>query len=102
LTHGEESGLSALKSRLSAVFSPEAIVAPQIDEAFELSKSSFRKLDINEPRRLAPEKVARLDWHNELSKLLLDVSEAVNQQADERGRAAIIRRLKRALEASEE
>jgi metallo-beta-lactamase family protein len=102
LTHGEESGLSALKSRLSAVFSPEAILAPQIDEAFELSKSSFRKIDLNEPRRLAPEKVARLDWHNELSRLLLDVSEAVNQQADERGRAAIIRRLKRALAATRE
>jgi metallo-beta-lactamase family protein len=102
LTHGEESGLSALKTRLSAVFSPEAIIAPQIDDAFELSKSSVSKIDINEPRRLAPEKVARLDWHNELSKLLLDVGEAVNQQADERGRAAIIRRLKRALEATKE
>jgi metallo-beta-lactamase family protein len=98
LTHGEQSGLSALKNRLSAVFSPEAIIAPQIDDAFELSRSSFSKIELNEPRRLAPEKVARLDWHNELSRLLLDVSEAVNQQADERGRAAIIRRLRRALD----
>jgi metallo-beta-lactamase family protein len=31
---------------------------------------------------------------------LLDVSEVVNKQADERGRAAVIRRLKHALEAS--
>ena len=42
--------------------------------------------------------VARLDWHNDLSKLLLDVTEAVDTAADEKGRATIIRRLRRALE----
>ncbi|TGS89761.1 MBL fold metallo-hydrolase, partial [Mesorhizobium sp. M8A.F.Ca.ET.213.01.1.1] len=56
-------------------------------------------VDANEPRRLKPEKVARLDWHNDLSKLLLAVTEAVNTAADERGRAAIIRRMRRALDA---
>ena len=102
LTHGEESGLNGLKSRLSPSLSNDRIVIPQLDEVFELSAAGFRRLDINEPRRLHPEKVARLDWHNDLSKLLLDVSEAVNAQADERGRAAVLRRLRRALDAAEQ
>ena len=50
------------------------------------------------PRRLRPEKIARLDWHNDLSRLLMDVNEAVSAAADERGRAAVIRRMRRALE----
>jgi metallo-beta-lactamase family protein len=55
-------------------------------------------VELNEPRRLKPEKIARLDWHNDLSKLLLDVNEAVSAAADERGRAEVIRRMRRALE----
>jgi metallo-beta-lactamase family protein len=98
LTHGEESGLNGLKDRLAGLLSPDRIIAPQIDDAFELSAAQFRRVDVNEPHRLLPEKVARLDWHNDLSKLLLDISEAVDRQADERGRAAVIRRLKRALD----
>lgn len=97
LTHGEETGLSGLKARLAAFVSPERIIAPQLDEAFDLGRAGAQRVDFNEPKRLLPGKVARLDWHNELSELLLDVSQAVSQQADERGRSAVIRRLRRAL-----
>ncbi|WP_432283746.1 MBL fold metallo-hydrolase [Aminobacter sp. BA135] len=97
LTHGEETGLSGLKARLAAFISPERIIAPQLDEAFDLGRGGAQRVDFNEPKRLLPGKVARLDWHNELSELLLDVSQAVSQQADERGRSAVIRRLRRAL-----
>lgn len=97
LTHGEESGLSGLKARLAAFVSPDRIVAPELDDAFDLRKAGAYRVDINEPKRLLPGKVARLDWHNEVSELLLDVSQAINQQPDERGRAAVIRRLRRAL-----
>lgn len=97
LTHGEESGLVALKERLTAFIHPDCIVAPQLDEAFDLQRGGTYSVDLNEPKRLLPEKVARLDWHNELSELLLDVSQAVHSQADERGRSAVIRRLRRAL-----
>ena len=55
-------------------------------------------LETGRPRRLMPTDVAHLDWHNELSRLLLDINQAVGNQADEQGRATVIRRLRRALD----
>jgi metallo-beta-lactamase family protein len=97
LTHGEDAGLSGLRDRLSSTFASERIILPLIDDAYELGPSGARQIDLNRPRRLKPEKVARLDWHNDLSKLLIEVTDQVNTAADERSRAAIIRRLRRAL-----
>lgn len=82
LTHGEESGLNVLKTRLSTPSPMTGSIAPVVDEAFELTKDGARRV------------VARLDWHNDLSRLLLDINQAGNQ-ADERGR--VISRLRRAL-----
>jgi metallo-beta-lactamase family protein len=98
LTHGEESGLSGLRDRLSPMVGSDRILMPLIDDAYELGPSGARQIDVNKPRRLKPEKVARLDWHNDLSKLLIDVADRVNSAADERGRAVIIRRLRQAIE----
>ncbi|RWM02552.1 MAG: MBL fold metallo-hydrolase [Mesorhizobium sp.] len=99
LTHGEEEGLAGLGERLKGFFPEGKIIKPQLDDAFRLSSGGCLPVDINHARRLKPESVGRLDWHNDLSRLLLDVSEAVNSAADERGRAAIIRRMQRALAA---
>ena len=98
LTHGELSGLTGLRDRLSSIFESRRIVVPLIDDAYELRPSTARQVDLNRPRRLKPERIARLDWHNDLSKLLIEVTEQVNTAADERSRATIIRRLRRALE----
>lgn len=98
LTHGEENGLTGLRERLSPLIGGNHMILPRIDDAFELGMNGPRQIDLNRPKRLMPEKVARLDWHNDLSKLLLDVTEAVDTAADEKGRATIIRRLRRALE----
>jgi len=98
LTHAEESGLIGLRDRLSSSLGVNRLILPLIDDAYELGPDAARQIDVNKPRRLKPEKVARLDWHNDLSKLLIDITEGVNAAADERSRATIIRRLRRALE----
>ena len=49
-------------------------------------------------RRLAPEAVVKLDWHNDMSKLILDINERIEAAADDRARGVIIRRLRRALD----
>jgi metallo-beta-lactamase family protein len=98
LTHGEDEGLNGLRTRLAPLCPPEQIIIPQLDDAFELSAAGATQINLQAPRRLAPEKMARLDWHNDLSKLLLDVSDEIGRQPDERGRAQVIRRLRRALE----
>ncbi len=97
LTHGEETGLDGPGGRLAGLIPDDRIVMPKLDDAFRLTSSGCLQIDLNEPRRLKPEKIARLDWHNDLSTLLLDVTEAVNVAADDRGRDAIIRRMRRAL-----
>jgi metallo-beta-lactamase family protein len=47
---------------------------------------------------LAPEAVVRLDWHNDMSKLVLDINDRIQAAADDRARDLIIRRLRRALD----
>jgi len=42
-------------------------------------------------RRLSPQAVTNLDWHNAMSKLALDINERIDAAAD-------IRRLRRALD----
>lgn len=99
LTHGEEEGLAGLGERLEASFPEGKIIKPQLDDAFRLSSGGCFPVNLNQARRLKPENVGHLDWHNDLSRLLLDVTDAVNSAADERGRAKIIRRMQRALAA---
>lgn len=84
-THGEEAGLNGLEQGLSGELPPDRIVIPQIDDAFELSLHGFRPVELNVRRRLQPERVGRLDWHNDLSRLLLDITQSVNAAAEEAG-----------------
>lgn len=97
LTHGEPEAMGALKTRLESLV-PAPIAMPQIDDGFDLADEGPRRVETSGARRLEPEKVARLDWHNDLSRLLLDVNDAIARQADEQGRQKIIRRLRRALD----
>lgn len=101
LTHGEDSGLTGLSKRLSRYLLPERIIAPDLNDAFELTEAGARRIDTGNLPRLVSAKVAQLDWHNELSRLLLDISQSVGDQADERGKSVVIRRLRRALESDE-
>ena len=41
----------------------------------------------------------RLDSSNEMAELVLDIQEAVSRAADEKGKAALLRRIRRALSA---
>jgi metallo-beta-lactamase family protein len=53
---------------------------------------------VSRRRRLAPEAVVALDWHNDMSKLILDMNERIEAAADDRARGVIVRRLRRALD----
>jgi metallo-beta-lactamase family protein len=39
-----------------------------------------------------------VDWHNDVSRLILDINEALLASPDEKTRGVLIRRLQRALE----
>ncbi|MGL4636148.1 MAG: MBL fold metallo-hydrolase RNA specificity domain-containing protein [Beijerinckiaceae bacterium] len=100
LTHGEESAIEGLRSRLSgdSIIAKHKIFAPTMDDAFDIEDVRPKLIENRAPRRIAPEAASRPDWHNELSELLLNINDTMSQAADERARKIVIRRIKRALE----
>ena len=98
LVHGEEEAIEGLAGRLDGVVANDRILVPALDDSFELTPTGAVRLAGTAPPRLAPEQVARLDWHNEVSRLFLDINEALAGQADERQRSVLIRKLRTALE----
>jgi len=98
LIHGESAAMDGLAERLKGVVSPDRIRRPALDEGFILTSQGAAPVPATAQPRLPPEKVARLDWHNDLTALILDINDAAAALADERARDALIRRLRRALE----
>lgn len=97
LVHGEEAAIDGLAARLDGVVAGEHILRPVLDETFELTRTGVVRLSLTFQPRLPPEKLARLDWHNDVSRLILDINDALAATADERSRDVLIRRLQRAL-----
>jgi metallo-beta-lactamase family protein len=103
LVHGEERGLAGLSERIAERTVPAAqVFTPLLDDIYELTTAAPTPIDVLHRRRLAPEAVVNLDWHNDMSKLILDINDAMEGAADNRRRGVIIRRLRRALEEREE
>jgi metallo-beta-lactamase family protein len=102
LVHGEEPALAGLFERIAERIIPAAqVFQPILDDAYELSTAAPTPIDVTHRRRLAPEAVVSLDWHNDMSKLILDINDRVQAAADDRARGVIVRRLRRALEAQD-
>ena len=100
LVHGEESAITGLAERVAERIIPTAkLFQPVLDDVFELSGTAPRLLDVTHRRRLTPEAVTHLDWHNDMSGLILDINDRIAAAADDRARGVLIRRLRRALEA---
>ena len=99
LVHGEEPALRGLSERIAERTIPAAQVSSRADDIYELSTSAPMPIDVAHRRRLAPEAVVALDWHNDMSKLILDLNDRIEAAADDRARGVIIRRVRRALEA---
>ncbi|WP_137178746.1 MBL fold metallo-hydrolase RNA specificity domain-containing protein [Roseomonas sp. AR75] len=103
LVHGEEEAIDGLAQRVrGAGVVPEAgLIRPVLDEAFVLRPGVPPERDKtgSRGRRLAPERVGLPDWHNERAALTLQIEEALEKAGDDRGRAALLHRLRRALDA---
>lgn len=97
LVHGEPDAVEGLAARLAGVVAADRILRPVLDEEFELTAAGAQRRDGAAPRRLPPGKVARLDWHNDVSRLILDIDAALRAEPDEPSRAVLIRRLRRAI-----
>ena len=101
LVHGEEPAMAGLAARLDGIVAQDDVLLPKLDEGFVLTPDGTQSLAPTTPPRLSPEKVAHLDWHNDVSRLLLEINEGLRASPDEKTRAALIRRLQRALNDAE-
>jgi metallo-beta-lactamase family protein len=98
IVHGEEHALGGLLNRIAERTVPTAqIFTPMLDDVYELSTAAPTPIDVARRRRLAPDAVVNLDWHNDMSALLLDINDQIEAAADDRSRGVIIRKLRRAL-----
>ncbi|MGL5139677.1 MAG: MBL fold metallo-hydrolase RNA specificity domain-containing protein [Beijerinckiaceae bacterium] len=104
LTHGEDQAINGLREALAneTGMPPEQIIAPALDQSFLLTAAGTMVADDSHLPRLEPAAASRMDWHNDLSKLLLDIDAAIDAAADEKARQVILRRLRRALENGDE
>jgi metallo-beta-lactamase family protein len=99
LVHGEEDEVTALAGALEqAGMDRRRIVAPVLDDEMELLPDGTGPRPKPAPRRLQPEVIGRADWHNDLAQLTIDLRKAFDQAADDRSRASLVRRLRRALD----
>lgn len=97
LTHGEPDAIAALATRLAGTLPQDRILTPELDACFDLAPQGAIRVEPATVPRLAPEKLARMDWHNDVSRLLLDIDQTLRDTADEKTRAVLIRRLRAAL-----
>ena len=98
LVHGEEPAIAGLAERIAERIIPAArVFLPVLDDIYELSAAAPMR-STRRRRRLAPRPWSALDWHNDMSKLILDINDRIEAAADDRARGVIIRRLRRALE----
>jgi metallo-beta-lactamase family protein len=99
LIHGEEPNFTALSQRIAPdLVAEDRVTVPAMDQAFALEGPRARALDEGRAPRIAAEQAARLDWHNDLTRLVLDINEAVERAPDERARQVVLRRLRHALD----
>jgi len=99
LVHGEDEAPQALSERIAGAMRPGSrVVIPRLDDIYELSPDKVTEATDAEHPRLPSEAVVSLDWHNDMSRLILDMGERLDGAADDRARAAIIRKMRSALD----
>jgi metallo-beta-lactamase family protein len=102
LVHGEDPAFAGFRGRLAGVLRSDQVVVPSIDQTYELTPSGARVIETGVAPRIRPQSPGHLDWNNDLSKLQLDINDAIRGAGDDKARAVVIRRLRRALAAERE
>lgn len=103
LTHGEEPALDAMRASVVALgIDAGRVVIPRLDQTVLLHPATRpRATPAEAPARLdrpAHAAVSRgRDWHNDYAAFLMDFRHALDRAADDKSRAVILRRARRAL-----
>ena len=103
LTHGEGDAIKGLTDELLGLgLSKSQILIPELDDEINLTTQTWIASPESPARQIARTGVGRMDWHNELAQLSLDLREALDAAADEKHRSILLRRMRRALDNKED
>lgn len=98
LVHGETEALAGMKARLGEFIDPGRIYVPHLDSVFALEEIEAKDMsELAPPPRIELSQPGRRDWHNDYQSLILDLQEQLKQASDDKARAAVIRKIRRAL-----
>lgn len=102
LSHGEQSVIEALRSRLiKTQMDPNILFVPQLDEVFELGTGRAPKHYLDKPR-LDPASLGETavsDWHNDYAALLLELANDLRSLPDAEARRRMLGDLRRTLKS---
>jgi len=103
LTHGEEEPQMGLAEAIRGKVVPDdCIIRPRLDDVYDLSGDVCALLAEETKPRIDPNAVGKLDWNNDLQSLVLDIDDELKKIADTKGKAHLIRKLRRALKEEAE
>ncbi|MCC3305112.1 MBL fold metallo-hydrolase RNA specificity domain-containing protein [Sneathiella sp. HT1-7] len=98
LTHGSQESLQAMQAQLlEKGFEEGKVITPALDEEYELRTSGKTGRLRGVSKRLAMDSVDKLDWHNELAQLTLDIRSELESTPDTKQKSKLLSRLRRAL-----
>jgi metallo-beta-lactamase family protein len=100
LVHGEVDALAAMKRRAAHVIDEAKIDIPRLDSAFRLEPDGPVDISVSMPvPRIDPELAGHRDWNNDYQMLLQDLNDQLRNAADDKSRAVILRKVRRAIDA---
>lgn len=97
LVHGEAAAREAMASRLSRHMGT-SILCPSLDDGYELAGTGAIAIAKSTNPRIQPALPGHPDWNNDYQSFVLDLSDRLKSIADDKGRAIVLRSLRRALE----
>lgn len=98
ITHGEATAQQAMVEQARGLGIPnDCIITPSLDSVYDISGSACALLATETKPRVDPLMMARLDSHNDLAELILDIRDQLDRAGDEKARNIILRRLRKAL-----
>lgn len=94
LVHGEPEAMAAFRGHLATIgCAPDRILAPELDQSFELDARSGAIAHPAVPRLAPAAAEAPEDWHNLQSRLVLELAARLRAQPDDATRMRLLRRL---------
>jgi metallo-beta-lactamase family protein len=99
LCHGEDDTILKFADYIKARNIAPSIITPSMDDEFELTPEGAHARVSQTKKRLLTTQLGYRDWHNELSKLLIDLNSALETADDDKSRMRLIHKVQESLKS---